>query len=332
MGKRALVLFAALFLLSQPAWAEERKVAGKSGFEGESGFGGPTSVGEQLREDDELKEPAFRFPGFDRFFTPWFDWKRVISETYGLEIGLDYSALYQGASDVLPEAEDEAASGALRLFGRWTLVGSETKNPGTLVFKVENRHRLGTDIPPSRLGFEAGYNGITGLLFSDAGTILVDLNWQQAFNGGRGGLIVGRYDPNDYMDVSGHANPWTTFSNLAVSQNTSIAFPDSSAGIGLGHWIGEQVFVLGGANDANGVIDEVEPFAGGAEFYTFLEAGWTPSRGQRYPSQVHVTLWHVDGREDAGIPESEGLALGANWTFDEKWMVFARAGDRKSVV
>lgn len=38
------------------------------------------------------------------------------------------------------------------------------------------------------------------------------------------------------------------------------------------------------------------------------------------------SLWHVDEREDAGVPESEGIALGANWTFDGEWMVFARAG------
>ena len=108
----ALLLLAAL---ATPGQAQEEGRKGKSGFKGdESGFGGPASVGEQLREDDELKEPAFRFPGFDRFFSPWFNWKRGISEKYGLEIGLDYSALYQGASDVLPDAEDQAASGALR--------------------------------------------------------------------------------------------------------------------------------------------------------------------------------------------------------------------------
>jgi porin len=58
------------------------------------------------------------------------------------------SALYQNASKSLTN-EDDAASGALRLFGRWTLLNRDTKDTGTLVFKVENRHRLGTDIPPS---------------------------------------------------------------------------------------------------------------------------------------------------------------------------------------
>ncbi len=322
-------LFALCLILNAAAPAYAEDAAGKrskSGYRGDSGFGGPTSIEEQLREDDELKEPAFRFPAFDAFFTPWFEWKKSLNEKYGLQLGLDYQALYHVASDVLPHAADPAASGAVRLFGRWTLVGRGTKNPGTLVFKVENRHRLGTDIPPSELGFEAGYNGLTGTLFNDVGTFVGDLNWQQLFNGGRGGLIVGRYDPSDFMDVSGHANPWTTFSNLAVSMNTSIALPDFSAGAGLGHWIGDQWFVLGGANDANGVIDELEFFEGGPEFFTFLELGWTPSRGQRYTNQAHVTLWHVDEREDAGVPQSEGIAVGANWTFDEKWMVFFRGG------
>ncbi len=36
--------------------------------------------------------------------------------------------------------------------------------------------------------------------------------------------------------------------------------------------------------------------------------------------------WHVDEREDAGMPDSWGLTAAANWTFDKTWMVFARAG------
>lgn len=298
----------------------------KSGYQKDIEFGGPSSVGAQLREDDEPKEPAFRFPGIDRFFTPWFDWKRKIREEHGLHLGVDYNVLNQSASDTLPGNEDRAASGALRLFGRWDLVGLETKNTGTLVFKVENRHRIGTDIPPSQLGFEVGYNGITGTLFSDVNTVLVDLNWQQVLNNGRGGFIIGRYDPNDYFDVNGHANPWTTFSNLSVLVNTSIALPDSSAGLGLGLWMTEQWFALGGGNDANGVIDDLGFFEGGSEFFSFAEIGWSPSREDRYTKQAHLSLWHVDERTDAGVPESEGVTVGANWTFDEKWMPFFRAG------
>lgn len=324
--KKTLFIFIFLFLLVQPVLAGELERNSKSGFKGGVDFGGPASVGEQLREDDEIKEPAFRFPGFDAFFSPWFAWKKKLNEKYGLQLGFDYNALYQGASDTLPGNDDQAASGALRFFGRWTLFGRDTKNHGSLVFKVENRHRLGTGISPSQLGFDIGYNGITGTLFSDVNTVLVDLNWQQAFNDGRGGLIIGRFDPNDYMDVIGYANPWTTFSNLSVLVNTSIALPDSSAGIGLGHWIKDQWFILGGINDANGVIDEVDFFEHGSEFFSFVEFGWTQSRVQRYTNHVHATFWHVDERQDAGVPESEGVVIGANWSVFEEWMVFGRAG------
>ena len=327
---RSVLAFFTLLLCVVLAHAQETQPQTKSGFQRDKGgFGGPTSVGEQLREDDEIKEPAFRFPKFQEFFSPWFEWKKGLNEKHGFQLGLDYNALYQGASDTLPNNKDKAASGALRLFGRWDLIGRGTKNKGTLVFKVENRHRLGTEIAPSQLSFDVGYNGITGTLFSDVGSVLVDLNWQQAFNGGSGGFIVGRYDPNDYFDVSDHANPWTTFSNLSVLVNTNIALPDTGFGVAAGHWLSSKQgewFLLGSISDANGVIDEVELFKGGSEFYSTVELGWAPARSQRYTNQAHVTLWHVDEREDAGIPSSKGVALGANWTYQEKWMTFFRAG------
>jgi hypothetical protein len=80
---------------------------------------------------------------------------------------------------------------------KWNLLGRDSDNPGTLVFSVDNRHRLGTAIAPASLGFEVGYLGIPGTLFSDIDTVLVDLHWQQVLNGGRTGLVLGRYDPND---------------------------------------------------------------------------------------------------------------------------------------
>jgi len=36
--------------------------------------------------------------------------------------------------------------------------------------------------------------------------------------------------------------------------------------------------------------------------------------------------WHVDEREEAGISSANGVALAANWTFEDKWMPFARLG------
>ena len=52
---------------------------------------------------------------------------------------------------------------------------------------------------------------------------IVYLNWSQALNDGKSGLIVGRYHPTDYMNVLGYANPWTTFQNLASLLDPTVA-------------------------------------------------------------------------------------------------------------
>jgi porin len=191
---------------------------------------------------------------------------------------------------------------------------------------VDHRHAF-RDTAPASLAGEVGYIGLTGLFYSDIKFAVINLNWQQEFNNGRSGFIAGRYDPNDYQNVLGMVNPWTIFSNLAINLDTSVALPDSSWGFGIGTWLTDSWYVLGGINDANGVgSDDLEFFDGGAEFYTFGHLGWSPSRGERYFKNVHILAWHADEREDLGIDSGQGISLAANWTFRDRWMPFARLG------
>jgi porin len=305
--------------------AEKPERVGKSGYKGKAGLGGPTSTEAQLEEADELKDPAFRFPWFDEHLQPWFDWKAGLNEDYGLQLGLAYTYLHQWASDVPDGAEDEAGLGIVRLIGRWELLGRGTENTGTLVFSGDNRHRT-TDVAPGDLGFEAGYLGIPGTLFSDVDTVLVDFHWQQRLNEGDSGIVAGRYDPNDFLDVLGYANPWTSFQNLSILFDTSIALADASMGIGGGHWLSDQVYALATLNDANGVVGDVGFFEDGSEFYKAAEIGWTPSKDQRYFNKIHVHGWHADKREDAGVDESWGVSVAANKTVGMRWMTFVKAG------
>jgi len=313
--------------------ATEQPVTHRSGYVDNPKIGGPSSVSSQLEEDDEVKVPVFNFPAADAFFKPWFDWKKQFHENTHVQLGSDYSALYQSASASLPNGEDTAASGVFRLFGKWVVTGYGTKNTGSLFVRVEYRHKLGTDIPPSKLGgiFDnpgIGYQGITGTLYTDVGAVLTDFNWQQTFNDGASGFLVGRYDPNDYMNSGGFVNPWTTFSNAAILVDNSIALPDASWGIGGGSWLGEkqQWHFLAVANDANGLQADNSFFGDGAEFFKFVEFGWSPARDQRYFKKISLTYWHVDERVNAGITQGDGFAFTANWTFDEKWMAFLRGG------
>ena len=287
------------------------------------GIGGPASVPAQLR-GEQATGPSYRFPGFDRLLEPWFHIKDRLADEHRFIVGGDYNALYQGASETLT-GNDDAASGVFRLYGDWTLFGEQDVSSGSLIFKGENRSRLGTDIPPSQLGFDAGYLGIPGVLFNDNGWFLSNLYWEQALFG-KVGVVVGRLEPDSFIDVSGYANPWIGFQNLAINVNPTIPFPDVGFGMAAGYVIEDQWVVKGGFYDANGVPTRIGMFEEGGELFTHLEISWAPTRAERFLREIHVAGWHVDERENAGVPESWGIAVSGNWTFDNRWMPFFRVG------
>ncbi|MCP3957816.1 MAG: carbohydrate porin [bacterium] len=314
---------------AQEAAAEEQKPAEekthKSGYKRKSAFGGPNSPEGQLEEDDQVKEPALRFPAFDRTMGRWFDWKRRVNEEHGFQMSGHYVSLYQGLSDSLGE-EDDAASGLFRLNAKWAFAGRKSGNESALVVTVDHRHAF-TELAPGGLAGQAGYLGVTGLLLSDIDGAIINLNVQQAFNDRNTGLIIGRYDPSDYQNVLGYANPWSSFQNLAALLDPTVAFPDSSWGIGAGTWFQEQWWVLGTVNDANGLgTDDLELFVGGAELFKQVSFGWSPSKDERYFKSFNASVWHVDEREKLGIDSAEGVGLNANWTWDDTWMAFFRLG------
>ena len=291
-------------------------------------FAGPTSPQGEVEETDRALDPAFRFPQIDASFQPWQDWKRSANEDYGVQLAAHYSTLSQGLSDSLTGV-DHASSGVFRGTLKWTLTGRESGDEGALNVMVDHRHGF-RDVTPADLATEAGYLGLTGLFYNNIGLALINLNWTQSLNNGRAGLVVGRYDPNDYQNVLGMVNPWTLFSNLATNLDTTVALPDSSWGIGGGAWLTDNWYVLGGINDANGsVTDDLDFFAGGAEFYKYFHVGWSPSKSERYFRNVHLLAWHVDDREDAGVESTHGISLAANWTFNDRWMPYARLGFSK---
>ena len=119
-----------------------------SGYGDVPQFGGPGSVGATLREDD--LELGYRTEGLQNFLKPYFDWKARVNEKHGLAFSFDYTALYQGANESAGN-EDDAAGGIFRFFGSWTMLNRGSANTGSLVYKVENLHRLGSGIAPQGL-------------------------------------------------------------------------------------------------------------------------------------------------------------------------------------
>jgi porin len=256
------------------------------------------------------------------------DFKERVKSQYELTFGIDYILLYQHASK--SPGEQNAAGGALRLFGSWQLFDQESGYPGSIEFKVENRHRLGTDIAPQALGGEVGYAGLTAVTFSDAGSLLTNLYWLQSLHDDRFAYIVGIVDVTDYVGVYGFVNPWADFMNLAFSTDPTIPAPDQGFGTAARWRLADHFYVLAGLADANGdpgdIWNSVDAFFDDTEAFKHIEMGWYGSWETRIENNVHLTLWQVDERTEAGIADGWGAAFSYSRKFGERWLPFLRVG------
>ena len=318
------VLFIVVLAPAAFAQDEAEEPQGKAGFTRSEGSAlGPTSVPYDLIEADEPKDPLIRFAAFDRALCPWFAFKGRLAKRHGFQFGLDWHGMAQHL-DGAPTEED-AAGGVFRVFGEWKLFNRcRPACEGSLVWKVEYRDRLGTDIPPQTLGFTNGYGGIPGTFFGDFGWALTNLYWKQRFAGGRGAFIVGQVDATDYLDVLGIANPFTWFSNLSVLVNTAMVLPNQGLGA-AGMWrFQNNSYVIAGINDANAVPtrDGFQTFEDG-ETFKFVEYGFACPGIRHFLENIHVTLWHQDELEELGVPEAWGWAISGIRTWDDDQFVGA---------
>lgn len=137
-------------------------------------LGGTASIGNDLEVAGEIDRKS-----------PWniSAFRNDLIDRHELAMSADYATLYQNASDSLT-GNDSGMGGVFRLYGRWTLTGRGSLDTGTLVAKVEQRHRLSGDVTPGRLAPELGYLGITGLSFTDVGSFLAPFYWEQFFSDG----------------------------------------------------------------------------------------------------------------------------------------------------
>ncbi|MDJ0974152.1 MAG: carbohydrate porin [Planctomycetota bacterium] len=288
------------------------------------GFGGPSSVGGQIEEDAQPSGPRPRICAFDGVLRGYYDWKSYLDSCKGLQIAADYTFLHQRVTDSL--GDEEATAGMFRFYGTWTALGRGHPNSGALVFKVENRHTF-TDTAPLNLGFAAGQSSVTGPPFSDAGWILTNLYWRQRFCGGKGAFVVGVVDVTDYLDLYGLINPWTAFQNLNFLTNPTIASPNQGLGAAVAVRPDPNTYVIAGVADANAdPADANADVFDDGELFSHFEWGWNSAPERFIFDNVHLTLWHADRREAAGVPQSYGAAFSAAKFVGDCYMPFFRAG------
>ena len=311
-----------IFLAVGPVLAADELVV-----EAPDGFGGPNSVPNLIEADLSMGER-------------WDDWKKSLQEEHGFGLGMDYTALYFQADDAqglaLPDGtqSDSAAAGNLRLYGTWDLVGRDSGNTGSLIWKFESRHNLGGSPSPATTwaALDLGYIGLIGPPFNDTGFRVQNMFWRQRFAEGRYAMTVGTIDPTDFLDLYGLVSPWLHFSNFAFATGgAAIDLPnDGGFGFGFGGMLTDNVYILANWQDANGVPDKpwesVGNFFNENEYFTAVEFGWTTGQGAIYTNNYHVTFWHKDRREEADKPSGKGVNFSFARFVDETWMPFLRGG------
>jgi porin len=298
------LLIVGLFIY-EPAYAQD---------EGNVNFGSPEAVENRITEDRKGREQPLK--------------ERLGAR--GINLAIDYSAVALGASDVLPDADDAASGGMVRLYGSWEAVNRGESNSGSLIWKIEHRHAY-SDTAVKDFEFGAGGLGLVTPPFSDEGGRLTNFYWKQRFNQGNGTVIAGFLDATDYFDVYALASPWTGFLNFAFSTGTTTtALPgDATLGIAAASMLGKEWFVIGGVTDMES--DPTDPLEGfntisdESNFFKSLEIGWTPSRDQIYLDNVHLSYWHADESLAQGTAKGQGVNFSASKMFGQ-WLPFVRGG------
>ena len=281
----------------------------------DSNIGGPSSVKSQLKRDAEHRK--------NQSFKEANEWLKT---TAGIDLGIDYNiALNQISNSPGPTA---AAGGVFRLFGHWNPGKDKSEFTGGLVFKVEHRHALGTDIPPQLLGPTAGYAGLTATTFGDPGWVLTNFYWTQSFFDNRLAFNAGLVDFTDYVNVYGLINVWTDFNNLSFATEPTMVLPNQGLGAAVRFMFTPKYYIIAGIADVNGdphhPADVFSSFFGDAQFLTHVEVGRISSWDERYADNTHVMLWHADESKLTGAEDGWGMAFSWSQSYNQ-WLVFARA-------
>jgi len=297
---------AASVLLSQPSLAQS--LAAPPPVPVDPGFdNSPDSVDNQLNESDERVDSLFPIDPLQPLHRVWERVTRRLRETIGLDLGLNYTGLYQRASKALPDQQTEAGGGDIDFFGRWDLHNRGGRWPGALVFFTETRHRY-TKIPPSDLGGAIGSLWGTTDAFTTQDYALTELYWEQGSKEDQLIYRLGKTDPSSIYDRGRYVSANYAFLNQAFSTTLAMAVPGTGLAAAAVIYPIANTYILGGIHDANGTKTSIGHIERG-EFFTAVELGATPHYGKPGAGLYHVTLWHRDKRERADIPSGRGVAV-----------------------
>jgi porin len=320
-------------LESKPAVESEAPRTSQSGYDKISQFGGPDGVSGQLRSNDELRAAGYDFAVLQRAWKPYFDWKRDLKKNRGIAFGFNLWGLYQHASEVKPNTEDDALGGIFRFQGVWKLLGRNGgRSSGRIEWRLETRGNIGDNVAPATLGENVGTIGLnTGFPYNQSFHLDMSvLNWTQGFIDNRVGYAVGRLAFDAYLDANTFQTPTGGFLNRGFFLNPTLPTTGVGAlGLVAEAFVTENIRIGGQIYDANAQNGnwDYDTFQE-HEFITAAEIGWSPSRARHQKDLVQLTYWAKDRLDDMATQSQPGHGLAMTWTWQfQRWTPFFRYGN-----
>ncbi|MGI9366914.1 MAG: carbohydrate porin [Rhizobiaceae bacterium] len=287
---------------------------------------GSESVVNEIEQDEIKLGTVLPFSFLDDALSGWIARKEELHQATGLKLNMSYQSLYQHASP--SPGESDAASGRAEWQGNWTLIGRNTPNDGSLSFRLENRHLLGTDVAPSALGDEFGSILSTGNGFSSFGWAITELAWRQNLMDGDVYISAGKISATNWYNSHALSSKKEGFQNVAIQQSSTGPLPGRGLGIVSGLSFNDNLILVAGMHDANASTSG-NPFdtISQSEFYHSAELRWLPNGWEMQKfDQVRLQVWRQDARKQAGIPAGHGVTFLASHQFDEMWLPFIMGG------
>jgi porin len=277
-----------LILAGQLAWSDEPDAPT---------LGGPSGVSGELDQAEDLLD-AYRVDNRELVLKRWYDWKAALQERTGFSFGVNAQMLHLDASETLGD-EDDAAGGIYRVQGEWELFDRGGNHPGSIVFRLENRSKIGSGIPPA-----------------------------QFFANRRAAFAVGLLDFSAYVDAFYYQTISRGFVNRSFILNPTLATTGVGAlgGVAKG-FVSDNFWIGGGFYDANAKSGDpgFDTWDSG-ELLKHVELGWTPDISRRGTDRVQLTYWHKDRLAAKGTPSGSGWLLSWSAKLGQRWVPFARAG------
>jgi len=291
-------------------------------------FENPGSIVERQKRDAEPKEYLFQLPGVDWVLEPWYDLKAV-NEEHGFNFGISYTTFYQKASDTFG-SKDEAASYDLDITATWTFLGRGTGTTTMLGFEFLKRDTIRTELTPQTLFTQFGSLYSTAAPFGETDSSIGELWIQQKFRNVFG-FRVGRIFPITAYDFFPFKNFRTDFVDFNHVTNAAIPLPSNGLGAFAVYRPHAKVMLRAGAHDANADTEKAgwNTYEKG-ELFKIFEVGYDTNLMPREPGRpphghVHVSIWHQNQREEAGITSGWGIAGSAVQRFG-RFTPFLRYG------